>query len=54
MAVLLADVRRNPLLWRLVFLPVVSGAEKAAPESHTFVTNGGRSAWFVVLPPRVP
>jgi len=28
----------------LVFVPVVSGAEKAAPESHTFVTNGGRSA----------
>jgi len=35
--VLLAEVRRNPLLWLLVFVPVVFAAEKAAPESHTFL-----------------
>ena len=37
MMVLLAEVRRNPLLWLLVFVPVVFAAEKAAPESHTFL-----------------
>jgi len=37
MAVLLAEVRRNPILWLLVFVPVVFGAEKAAPESHTLL-----------------
>ena len=37
MMVLLAEVRRDPLLWLLVFVPVVFAAEKAAPESHTFL-----------------
>jgi Ca2+:H+ antiporter len=37
MMVLLAEVRRNPLLWLLVFVPVVFAAEKAAPESHTLL-----------------
>ncbi|HET6898705.1 MAG TPA: calcium/proton exchanger [Vicinamibacteria bacterium] len=37
MTVLLAEIRRNPLLWLLVFVPVVLAGEKAAPESHTFL-----------------
>jgi Ca2+:H+ antiporter len=32
---LLQDIRRNPLLWLLVFVPVVLVAEYLAPEAHT-------------------
>ncbi len=37
MTFLLAEVRRNPLLWLLVFVPVVLGGQKLAPESHTLL-----------------
>lgn len=32
---LLLDIRSNPLLWLLVFVPVVLAAEKIKPEAHT-------------------
>ncbi len=35
MSGILADLRRNPLNWLLLFVPVVIVAEKARPESHT-------------------
>src|SRR5690242_9634733 len=34
---LLHEIRRNPLLWLLVFVPIVLVAEKLKPESHTFL-----------------
>lgn len=35
MRALLTEIRRNPLLWLLAFVPVVLVAEHLAPESHT-------------------
>ena len=35
MNLLLAEIRRNPLLWLLVFVPVVFAAAKLKPEAHT-------------------
>src|SRR5262245_27871212 len=32
---LLDEVRRNPLLWLLVFVPIVLAAERLEPEAHT-------------------
>jgi Ca2+:H+ antiporter len=37
MTILLAEIRRTPLLWLLVFVPVVFAAEKVAAESHTLL-----------------
>jgi Ca2+:H+ antiporter len=37
MKALLAEIRHNPLLWLLVFVPVVFVAEHRWPESHTLV-----------------
>ena len=34
---LLEDVRHNPLLWLLVFVPVVFAAAKLKPEAHTLL-----------------
>src|SRR6187397_3407801 len=34
---LLSEIRRNPLLWLLVFVPVVFAAHKLKPESHTLL-----------------
>jgi Ca2+:H+ antiporter len=34
---LLKEIRRNPLLWLLVFVPIVLVAEKLKPESHTLL-----------------
>lgn len=34
---LLKEIRRNPLLWLLVFVPVVLIAHRVAPESHTLL-----------------
>jgi Ca2+/H+ antiporter len=34
---LFQEIRRNPLLWLLVFVPVVLAAEKLKPESHTLL-----------------
>src|SRR3954469_20864994 len=34
---LLREIRRNPLLWLLVFVPVVLVMEKTKPESHTLL-----------------
>jgi Ca2+:H+ antiporter len=34
---LLAEVRRNPLLWLLAFVPVVFAAAKLKPEAHTLL-----------------
>ena len=34
---LLKEIRHNPLLWLLVFVPVVLVAEKVKPESHTLL-----------------
>ena len=35
MNLLLKEIRHNPLLWMLVFVPLVLVAEKAAPSAHT-------------------
>ena len=37
MKLLFQEIRRNPLLWLLVFVPVVLVAEKLKPESHTLL-----------------
>src|SRR5262245_23348024 len=37
MGIVLRDLRRNPLYWLLVFVPVVIAAEHLAPESHTLL-----------------
>ncbi len=37
MATLLAEVRHNPLLWLLVFVPACSSPQAARPESHTML-----------------
>ena len=37
MNLLLQAIRRNPLLWLLVFVPVVFAAEALAPEAHTLL-----------------
>ncbi|WMT74467.1 calcium/proton exchanger [Bradyrhizobium sp. Ash2021] len=34
---LLKEIRHSPLLWMLVFVPLVLVAEKAAPEAHTLL-----------------
>jgi Ca2+:H+ antiporter len=36
MKALLKEIRHNPLLWLLVFVPVVLAAAKFKPEAHTF------------------
>ena len=33
----LNEIRHNPLLWLLAFVPVVLAAEKLKPESHTLL-----------------
>ena len=35
MNLLLKEIRHSPLLWMLVFVPLVLVAEKAAPSAHT-------------------
>src|SRR6185503_10192008 len=37
MNALLKEIRHNPMLWLLAFVPVVFVVEKAAPESHQLV-----------------
>jgi Ca2+:H+ antiporter len=37
MNLLLREIRRNPLLWLLVFVPAVFAGEKLAPEAHTLL-----------------
>ena len=37
MKALLKEIRRNPLLWLLVFVPVVLAANKLMPGSHTLL-----------------
>src|SRR5690348_15380192 len=37
MSPLLQEIRRNPLLWLLVFVPVVLIAARLKPESHTLL-----------------
>jgi Ca2+:H+ antiporter len=37
MSTLLKEIRRNPLLWLLAFLPVVFVAHKVKPEAHTLL-----------------
>ncbi|HKP36182.1 MAG TPA: hypothetical protein VJT71_04935, partial [Pyrinomonadaceae bacterium] len=34
---LIKEIRHNPLLWLLVFLPVVFAAHKLKPEAHTLL-----------------
>ena len=34
---LLHEIRHNPLLWLLAFVPVVFGAAKLKPEAHTLL-----------------
>src|SRR5215468_5656403 len=34
---LLHEIRRNPLLWLLIFVPIVLVAEKTKPEAHTLL-----------------
>jgi Ca2+:H+ antiporter len=36
MKLLLQQIRRNPLLWLLVFVPIALGAEKLNHDAHTF------------------
>ncbi|HSF19427.1 MAG TPA: calcium/proton exchanger [Vicinamibacteria bacterium] len=36
MTAVLAEIRHNPVLWLLVFVPAVFAAESLMPESHTF------------------
>jgi Ca2+:H+ antiporter len=40
---LLKEIRHNPLLWLLAFVPVVLAAQKLKPEAHTvlFVLSVG-------------
>jgi Ca2+:H+ antiporter len=37
MNLLLKEIRHNPLLWMLVFVPVVLIAERIAPSNHTLL-----------------
>jgi Ca2+:H+ antiporter len=37
MKVLLDEIRHTPLLWLLAFVPLVFGAERIAPDAHTFL-----------------
>src|SRR5438552_15351264 len=37
MNALLKEIRQNPLLWLLVFVPVVFAAAKLRPEAHTLL-----------------
>jgi len=37
MNLLLKEIRHNPLLWLLVFVPVVFAAAKFSPETHTLL-----------------
>jgi Ca2+:H+ antiporter len=37
MSQLFHEIRRNPLLWLLIFVPVVLAAEKLKPEAHTLL-----------------
>ena len=37
MNILFAEIRRNPLLWLLAFVPVVFAAHKLTPEAHTLL-----------------
>jgi Ca2+:H+ antiporter len=37
MNLLLKEIRHSPLLWMLVFVPIVLVAEKVAPSSHTLL-----------------
>jgi Ca2+:H+ antiporter len=37
MGPLLKEIRHNPLLWLLIFVPVVLAAEKLKPEAHTLL-----------------
>ena len=37
MMILLKEIRHNPLLWLLAFVPVVFAAEKLNPEAHTLL-----------------
>ncbi|HET7293840.1 MAG TPA: calcium/proton exchanger [Vicinamibacteria bacterium] len=37
MSLLLNEIRHNPLLWLLVFVPAVFAGEKLAPEAHTLL-----------------
>src|SRR5262252_6911838 len=34
---LLKEIRHNPMLWLLAFVPVVFGAQKLKPEAHTLL-----------------
>ena len=48
MNLLLKEIRHNPLLWLLAFVPVVFAAHKLKPEAHTLafcaVRPGHRAA----------
>ena len=37
MHLLLKEIRHNPLLWLLVFVPVVFAGERLAPDAHTLL-----------------
>ena len=47
---LLKEIRRNPLLWLLVFVPVVFAAQKLKPEAHTLLFV--LSSWLSCRLPR--
>ena len=37
MNLLLTEIRHNPLLWLLAFVPVVFATQKLKPEAHTLL-----------------
>ena len=47
---LFEEIRRNPLLWLLAFVPVVFVAHKIKPETHTLLFV--LSSWLLCRWPR--
>ena len=49
----LKEIRRAPLLWLLVFAPVVFAAAKPKPEAHTLLFVLLVLTWLAALQPHV-
>ncbi len=54
MNALIKEIQHTPLLWMLVFVPIVLATEwlavvmvMIATITACFITNSGRSAWFI-------
>ena len=46
MKLLLKEIRHNPLLWLLAFVPVVFAAAKLKPEAHTLIFVLSMLSWL--------